>query len=217
MNIILLAPPAAGKGTQAELLIDKYNFDYISTGAILRKAASCDDEFGNNLKEVLKSGKLVDDEIVLDVLKRHLDNIDHNNILLDGFPRNIYQAENLDEILRNLGSQIDYVFLLNVEKYVLIDRIIGRRLCEQCGSIYNVNIDSSKPKKDSICDKCGGSLYQRKDDNLETFKTRYDEFTKQTTPLITYYKNKNNLYEIDSSIDKEETFRQILSIIERDD
>ena len=215
MNIILLAPPAAGKGTQAELLTEEYNLNHISTGDLLREASKEQTEFGNRLKIIMESGNLVSDEIVLEVLNRYLDRTDNFNLLLDGFPRNIYQAEKLDELLKSKGSKIDYVFLLNVDKDTLLYRITGRRLCKSCGAIYNVNIDPLKPKIDSICDKCGNSLTARKDDNKETFEIRYQEYEKQTKPLIDYYLRQNNLYEIDSSISKEDTFKQIKSIFEQ--
>ena len=215
MNIILLAPPAAGKGTQAELLTEEYNLNHISTGDLLREASQEQNEFGNKLKTIMESGNLVSDETVLEVLNRYLDKTDNFNLLLDGFPRNIYQAEKLDELLKSKGSKIDYVFLLNVDKDTLLYRITGRRLCKSCGAIYNVNIDPLKPKIDSICDKCGNSLIARKDDNKETFEIRYQEYEKQTKPLIDYYLHQNNLYEIDSSISKEDTFKQIKSIFEQ--
>lgn len=215
MNIILLAPPAAGKGTQAELLTEEYKLNHISTGDLLREASQEQNEFGNKLKTIMESGNLVSDETVLEVLNRYLDKTDNFNLLLDGFPRNIYQAEKLDELLKLKGSKIDYVFLLNVDKDTLLYRITGRRLCKSCGAIYNVNIDPLKPKIDSICDKCGNSLIARKDDNKETFEIRYQEYEKQTKPLIDYYLHQNNLYEIDSSISKEDTFKQIKSIFEQ--
>lgn len=215
MNIILLAPPAAGKGTQAELLTEEYKLNHISTGDLLREASQEQNEFGNKLKTIMESGNLVSDETVFEVLNRYLDKTDNFNLLLDGFPRNIYQAEKLDELLKSKGSKIDYVFLLNVDKDTLLYRITGRRLCKSCGAIYNVNIDPLKPKIDSICDKCGNSLMARKDDNKETFEIRYQEYEKQTKPLIDYYLHQNNLYEIDSSISKEDTFKQIKSIFEQ--
>lgn len=215
MNIILLAPPAAGKGTQAELLTEEYNLNHISTGDLLREASQEQTEFGNKLKSMLESGNLVSDEIVLEVLDKYLAKTNNFNLLLDGFPRDIYQAEKLDELLKSKGSKIDYVFLLNVDKDTLLYRITGRRLCKSCGAIYNVNIDPLKPKIDSICDKCGGNLIARKDDNEETFEVRYQEYEQQTKPLIDYYLRQNNLYEIDSSISKEDTFRQIKSIFEQ--
>ena len=135
------------------------------------------------------------------------------NLLLDGFPRNTYQAEKLDEILEGKNSQIDYVFLLDVPKQTLADRITGRRLCKKCGSIYNVNIDSLKPNIDNVCDKCKTELTQRSDDNKETFDVRYNEYLEQTSPLIEYYQNKNILYKIDSIGTIDEIFNQIKNII----
>lgn len=213
MNIILVAPPAAGKGTQAELLKQKYNLNHISTGDLLRKAASCNDDFGNNLKSVMESGNLVSDDIVLEVVNRYLDNTSSNNLLLDGFPRNLYQAQKLDELLNNKNSKVDYVFLLDLEKDILLNRITGRRLCKSCGAIYNVNIDPLKPKVDSICDNCGSELTTRKDDNFKTYSIRYNEYEKETKPLIKYYKDHNVLYEIDGRKSIEEIFKQIEQII----
>ena len=209
MNIILLAPPAAGKGTQSEILKKEYNLNHISTGDLLRSAAKEDNDFGRNLKEVMESGKLVTDDIVLEVFNRYLDTTNNLNLLLDGFPRNIYQASKLDEILEKRNSKVDYVFLLDVPKEILADRITGRRLCRSCGRVYNVNIDKLKPVMNGVCDDCGGELYQRTDDNTETFETRYNEYLEQTHPLVAYYENKNVLKKIESTQTVEETFNQI--------
>lgn len=213
MNIILLAPPAAGKGTQSEILKKEYNLNHISTGDLLREASKEESDFGRNLKTIMGSGNLVSDDIVLEVLTKYLLRTDNSNLLLDGFPRNIYQAEKLDEILKDKNQEINYVFLLNVGKDNLLNRIIGRRQCKGCGAIYNVNTDSLKPRIDSICDKCGSSLITRKDDNADTFEIRYQEYLNQTEPLISYYREKGILFEIDSSINKDNTFMQIQSIL----
>lgn len=213
MNIILLAPPAAGKGTQAELLTSIYHLNHISTGDLLRNASSSETDFGKNLKKMMESGNLVSDDIVLEVLNRYLQQCDNLNLLFDGFPRNIYQAEKLDEILGNRNDKIDYVFLLNVPKDILLYRITGRRLCKSCGKVYNVNIDPLKPKNETICDVCGGELFKRQDDNCETFDVRYCEYEKQTYPLINYYQQKGILYEIDSSVSREDIFKQIEEIL----
>ena len=213
MNIILLAPPAAGKGTQSEILKKEYNLNHISTGDLLRSAAKEDNEFGHNLRKIMESGKLVTDDIVLEVFNRYLDTTDNLNLLLDGFPRNIYQASRLDEILDKKNSKVDYVFLLDVPKDTLADRITGRRLCRSCGRVYNVNIDKLKPIKNDVCDSCGGELYQRTDDNRETFETRYNEYLEQTLPLVDYYKSKNVLFEIESTHTVEEISNQMKKII----
>ena len=208
MNIILLAPPAAGKGTQSELLKDYYSLHHISTGDLLRNASKEDNDFGRNLKAIMESGKLVSDEIVIEVLNNYLKEVGNDNILLDGFPRNINQAQKLDEILN-----IDYVFELDVNKEILLNRITGRRLCKSCGKVYNVNIDSLKPKKDNVCDECGSELSRRADDNSETFEVRYQEYLEQTSPLIDYYKNKNVLTTVDNTKPANETFEELKKII----
>ena len=216
MNIILLAPPAAGKGTQSEILINKYNLNQISTGDLFRNIASQDTALGNKIKETLASGNLVEDELVFQVLEDYLDN--HNNTngyIFDGFPRTLAQAEKLDIILEKRQQKIDFVFYLDVEKNILLKRITGRRLCKSCGAIYNVNIDSLKPKKDSICDKCDGNLYRRDDDNQESFEVRYQTYIEKTKPLIDYYRNKKVLFDIDGGVDKEYTLKQIESVIEK--
>ena len=213
MNIILLAPPAAGKGTQSELLEKHYNLNHISTGDLLRETSKQDNDLGKKLKEVMESGKLVSDDLVLEVLNNYLDKSDNLNLLLDGFPRNVYQAIELDKILEGKNSKIDYVFLLDVPKETLLARITGRRLCKSCGNIYNVNIESLKPSNELICDKCGNELIQRKDDNTETFEVRYNEYKTLTEPLVEFYRNKNVLYDIEATGTVEETFKNIKNII----
>ncbi len=215
MNIILIAPPAAGKGTQAKILKDKYNLAHISTGDLLRDASSKDDELGNELRKVMASGSLVNDELVLKLLKNRIQQDDcKNGYILDGFPRNVDQAIKYDEILKTINKDIGYVFLLDVDKNILLERITGRRICKNCGSIYNVNIESSKPEKDLICDKCNGELYQREDDNEQSFNTRYDEYINKTEPLIEYYENKHCLYHINALDSKENILKQIESVLE---
>ncbi|MDE5587457.1 MAG: adenylate kinase [Bacilli bacterium] len=216
MNIILLAPPAAGKGTQAELLENKYHLNHISTGDLLRKSASRDDDFGRKMKEILESGVLVSDEIIFDILNNHLETCENKNMLLDGFPRNIHQAERLEEMLEQRHDKLDFVFLLEVDKEILKQRITGRRICLDCGSAYNVKIDSLKPKVDSICDKCSGALYQRDDDNEKSFEIRYQEYLNKTSALIDYYQNKQILYRIQSDQSKEEVFKELCGVIEKE-
>ena len=211
MNIILLAPIAAGKGTQSELLVKNYNMNHISTGDLLKSVKN--PELNKKIRDMIESGILVTDDIVLDVLEDYINNTDNMNLLFDGFPRNIYQANKLDEMLEKYNTQVDYVILLNAPKEVLADRTTGRRVCKSCGSIYNVNIDSLKPKMDNVCDKCGNELIQRNEDNLETFEIRYNTYLEQTKPLIEYYKNKSILYEIDSTVSVEEIFEKIKKVI----
>ena len=212
-NIILIAPPAAGKGTVSEKLIEKYNYKHISTGDILREMAKRNDDFGNNLKELLQSGKLVSDEIVYEALKRRLlmNDLD-DGFILDGFPRNLNQAEEYDKILDEVKKDIGVVIYLDTPKEILEKRIIGRRICSSCGATYNVLTGVNTPKEEGKCDKCGSSLYQREDDNKDSFKTRYETFQEKTFPLIDFYKNRNILYRIDS-IDPEATLKRVEEII----
>ena len=207
MNIILLAPPAAGKGTQCEILVEKYNLTQISTGNLLRNIAKEETELGKKVKEVLTSGDLVNDELVYQIVENYLDNNENQHgYIFDGFPRTESQAKRLDTILKDRNKKIDYVFFLDTEKEILLNRVLGRRTCKQCGKIYNTNIDILKPKKDLICDNCGGELYIRDEDNLQSFEVRYNTYIDKIQPLIDYYKQQNLLYKIDSSHSKENTF-----------
>ena len=174
-NIIFIAPPAAGKGTMSSILEEKYGYKHISTGDILRSMAKANDEFGNNLASLLSTGKLVSDEIVYEALKRRLmmNDLD-NGFILDGFPRNLEQAEEYNKILKELNKDLGVVIYLDTPRDVLEKRITGRRICSKCGETYNVLTGVNTPKEDGICDKCGGSLYQRDDDNATSFKVRYD-------------------------------------------
>ncbi len=216
-NIIFIAPPAAGKGTISEKLMDKYGYKHISTGDILRDMASRDDEFGHSLKGMLASGKLVPDEIVYEALKRRLLMNDlESGFILDGFPRNLNQAREYDKILDEVGKKLGVVIYLDTPKDILEKRIVGRRICSSCGATYNILTGINTPKKDGICDKCGSQLYQRDDDNSESFKTRYETFINQTYPLIDFYKKRNVLYNIDS-INPDDTMRKVEEIINDND
>ena len=216
-NIILIAPPAAGKGTISERLIEKYGYKHISTGNILRDMASRDDDFGHSLKEMLSSGKLVPDEIVYEALKRRLlmGDLD-DGFILDGFPRNLNQAKEYDKILGEVGKKLGVVIYLDTPKEILEKRIVGRRICSSCGATYNILTGVNTPKKEGICDKCGSNLYQRDDDNSESFKTRYETFINQTYPLVDFYKERNVLYSIDSIL-PDDTMEKVEAIINDND
>lgn len=212
-NIIFIAPPAAGKGTMSDILIEKYGYKHISTGDILRSMAKKADDFGKNLSEILSSGKLVSDEIVYEALKRRLSMNDlDNGFILDGFPRNILQAYEYDKILKEINKNLGVVIYLDTPRDVLEKRIVGRRICSKCGATYNVLTGVNTPKISDICDKCGSSLYQRDDDNIESFNTRYETFLEKTYPLVDYYKEKNVLYQI-KSVDIDNTMKEIEAII----
>jgi len=209
-NIIFIAPPAAGKGSQSSMLSNEYNIPHISTGDLLREEA----KNNNELKLQLESGNLVSDSVVTELLKKRLQNNDcENGYILDGYPRNINQAEILEDILSNLNKQINYVFYLEVNKDIAKKRACGRLGCPKCGKIYNNFFSELKPKVDNLCDNCNISLTHRDDDNEKSFEHRFDTFVEKTKPLIDYYNEKKLLYNVDSSLKKELVYEQIVSIL----
>ena len=212
-NIIFIAPPAAGKGTMSELLIEKYGYIHISTGDILRSIAKSGTEFGNKLANLLSEGKLISDDIVYEAVRERLRMPDlDNGYILDGFPRNLNQAIEYDKILKELNKDLGVVIYLDTPRDILEKRITGRRLCENCGATYNVLTGVNTPAIDGKCDKCGGNLYQRSDDNSESFAVRYNEFIEKTYPLVEYYKKNNALVSIES-VDPDETLKAIEGVI----
>lgn len=217
-NIMFIAPPAAGKGTQADLVVQKYNIPHISTGDILREISKEDSELGSYVLETLSSGGLVKDEITYQLIEDRLNKSDcKNGFIIDGFPRNLDQAIEYDKILSKLGYEIGNVFSINIDKETLEKRITGRRICEDCKSIYNINSSDNCPQVESVCDVCGGKLYQRNDDNMEAFNNRYNLYVEKTEPIIEHYKEKGVLYSIDGNNSIDKVFKQIDDIISGDD
>jgi len=213
-NIMFIAPPAAGKGTQAELVVEKYHIPHISTGDILREISKEDSEIGNYVKETMASGGLVKDDITYQLIEDRLNKDDcRKGFIIDGFPRNIDQAYQYDKILDKLGYEVGNVILINIDKKTLEKRITGRRICENCKEIYNINDPENSPKQESICDNCGGKLYQRSDDNLEAFETRYQTYLDKTEPIIKHYKDMGVLTEVDGNDTVENIFKSIDKII----
>lgn len=212
LRAVLLGPPGAGKGTQAVRLVEKYEIPHISTGDIFRKNIKEGTELGKKAQEYMNAGALVPDELVVDLVKDRLQQDDcKNGFLLDGFPRTIFQAEKLDEFLSESNLKIDIVINLKVEKEALIKRLTGRRVCKDCGASYHiVNIP---PKKEGVCDICGGELIQRKDDNIETVENRINVYEEQTAPLIGYYKEAGSLVDFDGEASLDEVFDAIVQAI----
>lgn len=209
MNIILLGAPGAGKGTQAAVLSEHYNIPTISTGNIIREALRTGTEMGKKAKSYMDAGQLVPDEVVIGIVKDRLAEDDcKDGFILDGFPRTIPQAEALDK----MGVNIEYVIDIEVSDERIINRLSGRRVCEKCGRPYHlVNL---KPKKDGICDACGGTLVQRKDDQIETIKNRLEVYHKETEPLVDYYKNQGKLQTVHGSDSVEDTMADMMKIFE---
>ena len=188
MNIIMLGAPGAGKGTQAAVLCEKLNIPTISTGNIIREALKNGTEMGLKAKSFMEAGQLVPDEVVIGIIKDRLQESDcQNGYILDGFPRTIPQAEALDA----MGANIDCVIDIEVKDEVIVNRLSGRRVCENCGRPYHVV--SLKPKVEGVCDDCNGALVQRKDDQIETIKNRLDIYHKETEPLVKYYEAQGKL------------------------
>ncbi len=212
MNLILLGPPGAGKGTQAKRLMEKYGIPQISTGDILRAAVKEGTEMGKKAKEYMDAGKLVPDEVVIGIIDDRLKEDDcKKGYMLDGFPRTVPQAEALDKVLAGMGSNIDHVISIEVAEDELVGRLTGRRTCKDCGAGYHLMFDP--PKAEGVCDKCGGELYQRDDDNVETVTNRLKVYNEQTQPLIDYYQNKSLIRPIDGIGGIGDIFERITAVL----
>ena len=214
MRVVILGPPGAGKGTQADFIIDKYNIPHISTGDIFRENIKNGTELGKKAKSYMDQGLLVPDELVIDIVKDRLAKDDcKNGFLLDGFPRTVAQAVSLDAELNKDGRGLDRVVNIDVKPEILVDRAVGRRVCKNCGATYHVVYNA--PKEEGICDKCGTALIQRDDDTEDTVKTRIQVYFDQTAPLIDYYKAQSLLLNIDGAQDINKVFGDIVSGLEK--
>jgi len=212
MRIVLLGPPGAGKGTQAAKLVEKYDIPHISTGDIFRKHLKEQTKLGLKAKEYMDKGLLVPDELVVDIVKERLMEDDcTKGFLLDGFPRTVEQADALEEELKKLNQKLDGVINIEVRDEIIIDRLTGRLVCKKCGATFHEKFN--KPKQEGICDICGGELYTRDDDKVETVKNRLDVYKKQTQPLIDYYAKKGLLKTINGEADTETVFAKICEVL----
>ena len=213
MNLILLGPPGAGKGTQAQRMVDRYHIPQISTGDILRAAVKESTPLGMKAKGFMDQGQLVPDEIVIGIIEERLKAKDCNaGFILDGFPRTIPQAEALQPILTRIGKKIDCVINIEVDPEELVRRLTGRRTCKHCGAMFHILFQP--PKKEEICDRCGGTLYQRADDKEETIRTRLKEYEKQTAPLIQYYQGKKTIRSVQGLGGPDQIFDQITRLLD---
>ncbi|GKU76689.1 adenylate kinase [Paenibacillus sp. L3-i20] len=212
MNILFMGPPGAGKGTQAERIVDEFDIPHISTGDAFRLASKQGTALGLKAKEYVDQGLLVPDEITNGIVKARLALDDcKKGFLLDGFPRTLQQAEALDVMLTELGHSIDHVVDLKIDRGLLLARLTGRRICKTCGSSYHVIFNPSKVE--GICDKDGGELYQRPDDTAEKVGTRLDEYSSKTAPLLDYYSSKGLLREVDGEKDIDVVTSDIVSCL----
>ena len=216
MNIILLGPPGAGKGTQAKKIAEHYSLPHISTGDILRENISNNTSLGLKAKSYMAKGELVPDELLITIIRDRLSKPDcSKGFLLDGYPRTVPQADALQMILTESNKKLDVVLNIDVNDEELIKRLSGRRVCASCGMSYHMIFNP--PEEDEICDKCKGKLYQREDDKPEAIRNRLIVYKKQTQPLIEYYTRKSLLRTVDGGKDIPEIFEDIKKILEKYD
>lgn len=208
MNLVLMGLPGAGKGTQAERIVDKYGIPHISTGDMFRAAIKEGTELGLQAKSFMDQGALVPDEVTIGIVRERLSKEDcAKGYLLDGFPRTVAQAEALEEITSSLDRKINYVINIDVDQEILMERLTGRRICKSCGSTYHLVFNP--PAKDGVCDRCGGELYQRADDNAETVENRLQVNIAQTKPLLDFYESKGYLRNINGQQDINKVFADL--------
>lgn len=208
IRLIIFGAPGAGKGTQASLVEKRFGYVKISAGDLIRNEQKKESSIGKIVKEVTARGELISDEIIIELVKKRIKQKDiKKGYILDGFPRTIEQADALSEI----EVEREVVILLNVDEKMVTDRLLSRLTCKKCNSIYNIK--NSPPHQKGICDKCGGILEIRSDDNASSIKKRMEVYMKQTWPVINYYKNKKNLYEVEASDSIDLVFSEIENIL----
>lgn len=212
MRLLIMGRPGAGKGTQAANIKEYYGIPHISTGDMFRAAIKEGTELGKLAKSYMDKGALVPDEVTIGIVKERLLKDDcKKGFLLDGFPRNVLQAEALDSFMKEQGISLDAVLDVNVDASILIRRIVGRRICKTCGATYH--IDFNKPKKEGICDNCGTPLVQRADDTIETAGSRLEVYDKQTAPLLAYYEKQNLLKTVNGDQELNKVFEDIKAVL----
>ena len=209
-KLLIMGPPGAGKGTQAANIVSKYGVCHISTGDMFRSAIKNGTEMGKLAQKYIENGELVPDSVTVGIVNERLSQQDilEKGFLLDGFPRNLDQAHSLDTILEELGYSLDAVINVSVLDEILINRIIGRRICRQCGATYH--IEFNKPNVEGVCNECGGELYIRKDDTRETAENRLNVYSTQTQPLLDFYAERGLLVEIDGDQAVSKVFSDIV-------
>lgn len=212
MNIILMGPPGAGKGTQAKKIVQDFKIPHISTGDIFREAMKEGTSLGLLAKKYINDGHLVPDDVTIGIVKERLAKKDcEHGYLLDGFPRTIPQAEALEKLAKDIDREVTLVINISCDREELIRRICGRRVCKVCGAPYHV--DTAKPKVEGICDLCGGPLIQRADDNKEALMVRLDHYEKQTKPLLEFYKARGLVVDLDGSKDSAILFSEVKKLL----
>lgn len=212
-NVILIAAPAAGKGTEAVKLEEQFHIPHISTGDLLRDAVKQNTEYASIIETYQNKGEFVPFEIVLKILKNRILQPDcDNGYILDGFPRDLIQAEAYDKILKEINKDLGYVIVLDIDKEIAKTRISGRYSCPKCGRVYNINT-APRPINNGLCDVCNINLTHRDDDSADVYEQRYNTYLKKTEPLIKYYEEKCNVFHVDASITPEYTHDQVVKIL----
>ena len=213
-NIIFIAPPSAGKGTVSYKICERYNIPHISTGDLLRNEIANSTKLGLEIKDSMARGEFVSNEVINKLLKKRLLNKDaKKGFILDGYPRNIAQAESYEELLKELNMDLGTVIFLEISKEEAMKRALSRVICPKCGISYNLASTELSPIREDICDTCGSKLKQRSDDTKETFEKRFDTYMKETYPLIDYYEKKNNLIRINAEKNSDEVFEEVKKVI----
>ncbi len=214
MNIIWIAPPAAGKGTYCQIFKERYGFNHISIGDVLRKESSKDTPLGNKLREELEAGIMVDNKLTIELLKNELLTFDLSKpFMIDGYPRLLDQADDYQELLDELKLEKPIVIYINLSKEEGLKRALSRYNCPKCKRSYNINDDNFKPKVDGICDYCGEKLLHRSDDNEESYATRYGIFFNETKDVIEKYRKENKFIEVDGTKNPEDNIKDIIKIL----
>jgi adenylate kinase len=210
MRLVIFGPQGAGKGTQADRIADKYDIEAIATGDMFRWAISHSTEVGRKAQEYVDAGKLVPDEVTIEIVRERLEDKDFSGFLLDGFPRNLAQANALDGMLSDRGTGLDAALVLEVPEDVSLRRILGRRVCSNCGRNYHVD---SPPREDWVCDRCGGSVERRSDDDEEKVRERLKLYYEQTEPLKAYYDTRGILRTVDGVGTMDEVFDRLVAVL----
>jgi len=213
-NIIFIAPPGGGKGTQSEMLASEFGYEHISSSILLRKIAKEDTPFGRDMKERLSTGEFISDEIVDKLIREALEKIGNRKFILDGYPRKLHQAYNLETIFDELNITDIIAIYLNIEKEVAIQRILTRITCCECGASYSRDNDALKPKQEGICDKCRSPLEKRDDDTVETLEIRFENYQEKTAPILDFYRYQGILREVKAEEEAKDTYKNLKLILE---
>ena len=213
LNMLIMGPAGAGKGTMSELIEKKYNVAHISTGDMFRNEIKNNTELGQKATEYIKQGLLVPDEVTIAMVLKRMSQDDCNGgYLLDGFPRSLVQADVFDTKVIETPKEVNIVINLTVDKEALFDRIVNRRICKQCGAVYNIH--TLPPKVEGVCDVCGGELYQRADDNRESLERRMQSYEEETAPVLTHYRRLNLVHDVNASQTIEEVWADVQAVID---